>query len=473
MKVNKERLFEHAFFHAPIGMALVSLDGYCIKANPALCRIMGYSEEELQHLRFQDFTHPDDVKYDQEYLDRVFSGEIVNIQSEKRYIHKEGHIVWILLNLSLITDERGNPSYFIAQVQDLTEKKCLLDILSEDKQRYRIITENTLDMISEQDIDGTYVYVSESCRSLLGYEPYELIGRNSYDFFHRDDMELIEQNHKTALTFNNAKTIAYRFRKKDGSYIWFETACKALCDKVGHVKGILSFSRDISFRKESEKLLIQSEKLSIAGQLAAGIAHEIRNPLTSLKGFLQLIGKGDHKQYYFDIMNSELNRIELILSELLVLSKPQVQTSQTKDLIKLLVDVCTLLETQAIMKNVQIATVFPSHSLYIQCDENKMKQAFINFIKNAIESMPAGGELFIEVEQSAEKITVRITDQGTGIPEEKIPFLGQPFYSTKENGTGLGLMVSYKIIEELKGRIFVSSKINEGTTFQIELPLHE
>ncbi len=225
--------------------------------------------------------------------------------------------------------------------------------------------------------------------------------------------------------------------------------------------------------RKSLELLQASEKLAIAGQMAAGIAHEIRNPLTSLKGFLKIMQSGSiAKKVYFDIMDSELVRIELILSELLMLAKPQHEMNlQKKELMSLLHQVIVLLEAQANLNNVQLMTWSRSDQLYINASENHIKQVFINIIKNAIEAMPNGGEIIVEVKQTDSQVKVSITDQGFGIPEENLTKLGEPFYSTKQTGTGLGLAITQQIVENHKGTIKISSKLGEGTTFDVMLPL--
>src|SRR5690606_5088484 len=229
--------------------------------------------------------------------------------------------------------------------------------------------------------------------------------------------------------------------------------------------------RDISDRIKAEELMIKSEKLSIAGQLAAGIAHEIRNPLTAIKGFLQLFNDDfDGKQNYFDIIFSELNRIELILSELLLLAKPSEIKFKNKDIRTILRDVVTLLETQAILQNIQINIEFQNEESIITCDENQIKQVFINLIKNSIDAMENGGNIYIRSIVTQEFIYLLFIDEGCGIPKSILDRIGEPFYTTKEKGTGLGLMVSYNIIENHNGEIKVDSKENEGTTFEIMLP---
>jgi two-component system sporulation sensor kinase A len=231
-------------------------------------------------------------------------------------------------------------------------------------------------------------------------------------------------------------------------------------------------AHEVSERKSLE-LLQASEKLVIAGQMAAGIAHEIRNPLTSLKGFLKLMQTGSGgKKEYFNIMDSELDRIELILSELLLLAKPQHEMFfQKKELLNLLQQIIVLLEPQAILNNIQLMTRSLPDQLYINASENHMKQVFINIIKNAIEAMPNGGEIIVEVKQTDGQVRVSITDQGFGIPEEHLTKLGEPFFSTKQTGTGLGLAITHQIVENHGGTIKISSKLGEGTIFDVLLPL--
>lgn len=217
--------------------------------------------------------------------------------------------------------------------------------------------------------------------------------------------------------------------------------------------------------------MIRSEKLSIAGQLAAGIAHEIRNPLTSIKGFLQIMQPdiSNHSQY-FHIIFSELNRIEMILSELLMLAKPQETKFTKTDLVTLLNDVAILLETQGNMNNVSILQEHSFTELHINCDENQLKQVFINLFKNAIDAMPKGGKVKVLTEKINQSVKIIVKDEGEGIPPEFLERIGEPFLTTKEKGNGLGLMITYKIIENHSGNMYVESEVGKGSIFTIILP---
>jgi signal transduction histidine kinase len=226
-------------------------------------------------------------------------------------------------------------------------------------------------------------------------------------------------------------------------------------------------------KKEQEKLR-QYEQLSVLGELAAGIAHEIRNPITSLKGFLQLIESSDSKSSpYTGIMLSEIDRINMIVSELLILGKPKELKIHNHSIADILETVVTLTRTQAILYNIDINLLIPCtlRQVSLNCDENRLKQVFINIVKNAIEAMKQEGVISVKVAMNNGFVVVNIIDQGEGISKEKLAKLGKRFFSTKENGTGLGLMISFTIIEEHGGKMNIQSEKGKGTNVQIILPV--
>lgn len=241
-----------------------------------------------------------------------------------------------------------------------------------------------------------------------------------------------------------------------------------------HLGSLMEIERNrketaIGLNKERQ----QSEQLKMAGTLAASIAHEIRNPLTSLKGFIQL-NKTAASQAYSDIMLSEIDRINDIVNELLVLAKPQGSEYARRELRPLLRNVLTLMNPQAILYNVQLIDSYPQQleSLSVVCAENKLKQVFINVIKNAIEAMPGGGEITVTAAADEEWIRIEFADSGPGIPEEQLERIGEPFISTKERGTGLGLMVCQTILEDHRGSMRFRNRLAGGAIVTVKLPLN-
>jgi signal transduction histidine kinase len=265
----------------------------------------------------------------------------------------------------------------------------------------------------------------------------------------------------------------YRLQTKSGNYKWVESTYSIYNDTELNGRGhIRILTKDMTVVKDLYDYLIYSEKLSMIGQLAAGIAHEIRNPLTSIKGFLQLMQAGviDTKNY-LDIMENEIDRIETISSELLFLGRPKESQLKICSIQKLLDEVLILMESQSFKQNVRIETNFLCKPFYIRCDESKLKQVFINLVKNGLEAMEQGGTLKIEIYEAAfHQVAVAIKDEGYGIPQENLEQIGQPFYTTKEGGNGLGLMVCFQIIHEHHGKISIASEPQKGSTFTVVLP---
>ena len=175
---------------------------------------------------------------------------------------------------------------------------------------------------------------------------------------------------------------------------------------------------------------------------------------------------------YYQVITSELARIDSIINEFLILAKPHATKFQEKDLNKILKETVDLLSAQAVLHNVQFVTDMDSQLPLVFCEPNQLKKVFINIIKNAIEVMPMGGNITITTKMlEGEQVQISIQDEGSGISKEKIKKLGEPFFTTKDEGNGLGLMVSYRIINDHQGSITIESEEGRGTTFYIQLPL--
>lgn len=316
------------------------------------------------------------------------------------------------------------------------------------------------------------IYANRATVTMIGAASNEeIIGTSIFDYIVPEYKErMLARLKQIPKETRPLTTIEYKLKKLDGSTIFFEGSSLSIV--FGDKEAILTMGKDITERKEqTDRLLLKSEKLALLGQMAAGIAHEIRNPLTSIRGFIQLF-KADNKQSeYYDIVLSELDRINDIVGEFLVLAKPTVAVFTEKDIRVLFNDVVTFFNAQSILSNVEIFIESEEELPAISCEENQLKQVFLNLLKNAVEAMPNGGHIYIKIMEKIEgEISVQIIDQGIGIPKERISTLGEPFYTTKEKGTGLGLMTCYKIIESHHGVLTIDSLVNKGTTIEILLP---
>ncbi|WP_391208216.1 ATP-binding protein [Psychrobacillus sp. L4] len=248
--------------------------------------------------------------------------------------------------------------------------------------------------------------------------------------------------------------------------------------KQKDTKLYLTEIHDESEKMSMKKRLDHTESLSTLGQLAASIAHEIRNPMTSLKGFTQLLYKtaNEDGKRYLTVINDEIKRMEEILTEFLEVSKPTNNKFCYFEVKGLIEEVVNFMTPQAIMNNInQIVNFRLDVNRKILGDRNLLKQVFINTIKNAIEAMPMGGNIIVNVMEDREHtdnkfICISIEDQGYGIEEKNLEKIFDPFFSTKNGGTGLGLPHIYKVIESHGGTIVVDSSVGKGTIFKLILP---
>ncbi|MEF3301656.1 ATP-binding protein [Paenibacillus sp. GYB003] len=331
------------------------------------------------------------------------------------------------------------------------------------------LIEHNPDPICTFDRKGKLIAVNPAAADLLGYTAEEMTRRQFVALIHPDDRPKALKSFLETMKGGSIHFELQLLHKEGHTIIADVTNIPIIADH--QIVGIYGVAKDITDKKKAEELLRNSDRLAVTGQLAAGLAHEIRNPLTALKGFIQLQQSAptENKAYY-PIMLNELERINFIVNEFLLLSKPKEASFRDTDIRTVLDHVVTLLDTEAIMNKVRLVTEEMANIPPIRCDENQMKQVFVNVLKNAIEAMPDGGEVRVRTETSKGSFIVRITDQGGGIPEELIPKIGQPFFTTKENGTGLGLMICHNIMETHGGRLSIESVMGSGTTVEIELP---
>lgn len=328
------------------------------------------------------------------------------------------------------------------------------------------------DAIYLVDLEGNVSQANPAFEKLYGYALQEI----AEEPLHIVPERLREETCRLYSLIRDGQTVSgYETarRTKYGHEIHVSLTLSPIFDQQGQVMAIAGISRNISERKAIEEMLRQSEKLSVVGQLAAGVAHEIRNPLTTLRGFVQLqqlrrSGNPDH----LELMLEELDRINFIVSEFIVLSKPHLNQFILKDLNGLLMELSRLLESQANLNNIILETQLDPFLPKIRCEENQLKQVFLNVIKNGMEAMPEGGVVLLEGRLlDPGRVLIRITDHGRGIPEELLLRLGEPFLSNKENGTGLGIMVSRQIVANHKGQLLVRSELGKGTCVDIVLPV--
>ncbi|MDP4549376.1 ATP-binding protein [Alkalihalobacillus macyae] len=233
--------------------------------------------------------------------------------------------------------------------------------------------------------------------------------------------------------------------------------------------GAFAQFRDMTSYYELQDQVIQSEKLSAIGKLGAGFAHEIRNPLTSIIGFTQMLDVDEQQTKYVNIIKDELERMKNLVNQFVMMGKPTISQRRKTNLTTLISETVELMNSNAHLFNIEIH-FNPEEDLYIYMDASQIKQVLINFIKNAIEAMADGGQVWVDLQQNNTNVTITVEDNGEGMTEEEVNQLGTLFFSSKRSGLGIGLSICFDIIKTHDGNVSVESKEGEGTKIHLTLP---
>jgi len=450
----------------------ISLPGpRILYVNKAFTCMTGYSLNEVVGRTPRLLQGP---KSDRTVLDQIRKAltQWRPIVAEVLNYAKDGSEYWAEISIVPVTDEVGYFTHFVSIQRDVTKRKQIEEVLRSSKEQSESIIRHTSDAIWVIDTLTTVIQVNPAFEKLYGWQMHEVVGRNlpTVPSNMMNEFDSMLYSVKAGEKVNGFETINVT---KDGIIINVSVTVSPIRDSAGSIIAFSGILRDITKRKEMEEVLRKADRLALVGQLAAGFAHEIRNPLTTIKGFFKLLEPIiQQKESYLSIISSELGQIESIINEFLTLAEPQLGSIELHSLSKVAEKSIALLNTQAIISNVQIFTEFETNVPQVPCDACQIKQVFANILKNAIESMPGGGHVFVQLKkQDSDYVLIRFVDEGHGMSKDRIAKLGEPFYTTKEKGTGLGLMVSYKIIQEHSGQIVIDSDINVGTSVTITLPL--
>ncbi|MEZ2716419.1 PAS domain S-box protein [Niallia circulans] len=467
------RDMQHALDESAI-VAFTDNNGMITYVNDKFVEVSKYSREELlgQNHRILNSGHHSPEFFRQLWntikKGEIWKGEILNKA-------KDGTLYWVDTVIVPFLNKEGAPYQYVAIRRDITEQKMVQHQLEESVREVSDITYalEQSSIIAFTDKRGIITNVNSKFCEISGYSRQELIGKT-----HR----IVNSGYHSKDFFRNVwQTIGkgeiwkgeIRNKRKDGSYYWVDTTIVPFLDKNNKPYQYLAIRNDITEKKRTEEVLHRQDKLAAIGQLAAGVAHEIRNPLTSIKGYAEFLSMDEtekDRQEYFEIILDEIERVNSIVEEFMLLSKPTVSVLEKKPLLPIIDNVLSILDYQLRKNKIQLNRYYEDSNPFVECDENKLKQVFLNFIKNAVEAMPDGGSIDINVKKEKGNISILIKDSGIGMSKEQLKKIGEPFFTTKKEGNGLGLMVSFKIIENLNGKVYVDSELNKGTSFHITLP---
>ncbi len=488
---ESEDKFRYIFENSTVAKSFTLPSGE-ISVNVAFCNMLGYTKDELISGKWQNISHPDDVEISQKEVDKLINGQSDHVRFIKRYLKKDGSIVWADVFSSVRRNTEGKVVYFLTSVIDITERKKIEDAIRESEEKYRLLVtqmsqglavhEIVLDD-SGKAINYRFIDVNRSFETITGLKGSDIVGKTVLEVLPEIENFWINNYGRVVLTGEPITFEGY----SEPLNKYFEVTAYAI--KKNQFAAVIT---DISERKESEKnrmileeQLRNQQKLEAVGMLASGVAHEINNPLNGIMNYGQIISDAktedlDIKNYAKEIVN-ETNRISSIVKNLLAFSRQSAleyaYVNFEEVILQTLFLVNTMLKHDNIKLNVNIAKNLPE----IKCYSQRIQQVVLNLIANAhdavVEKYPENDiNKVVNLSCNQMKIHGRdwlrlvVEDFGTGITEDIKDKIFNNFFTTKNQGTGLGLSISKKIIEEHHGKISVESKLNEYTRFIILLP---
>jgi len=350
---------------------------------------------------------------------------------------------------------------YVCSIRDVTDRKMM------EEERFRQIFDTTPCLIALRSMkDRRYINVNESLLQATGFRKEEVVHRTAdlLQYLVDNDNEPASARHDP---WGPARNVRIRYMTKSG-----ELREGLLSNEVMSIRGeqyLLSVVTDISERVFLEKEMVRLDRLNLTGEMAAGIVHEIRNPMTTVRGFLQL-SKNNPSHEYTDIMIEELDRVHSIVTEFLSVGAQAPTSRKLKQINAIVETLYPLIQSKALTGNHDIALEL-GECPPIQLDEKEIRQLVLNLVLNGLDAMPGGGTITIKTYSDERQVVMEVRDQGGGIKEEFLEKLGTPFFSTKASGTGLGLSVCYGIAER-HGAVIKVQTSGRGTTFYVHFSLH-
>jgi PAS domain S-box-containing protein len=486
-----DAIFRELFEGAPIGMALLALDERFLRVNASFCKMVGYSNEELRQRTAEDITFADDIETGRQLAQSLVQGT-ARFTGDKRYIHKNGEVLWVSRTASIIRDEQGEPQHFLLMVEDISERKASETALDASRRELQaaldanqLVMDNSQDVICTIDEQGCFLSVNAACEELWGYEAVELIGRRYIDFVFPDDRPMTDAAAKDMLETGKVTDFVNRYVRKDGTLV------DVLWSVTWSAKDRIMFcvAHDVTDRARIEKALREAKEEADRANHAKSdflsrMSHELRTPLNSILGFGQLLDRQSPTE-------TQRPRIRYILSagrhllnlinEVLDISRIEAGTLQLSVepvcLEEAIGEALDLMRPLAAERTIVLASNCSADTAtYVLADRQRLKQVLLNLLSNAVKYTAVKGCVTVSFADSGKDLTrISVRDTGAGIPVDKLARLFTPFdrlgaERSSVEGTGLGLALCQRLVHAMNGSIGVNSTLGHGSTFWLDLP---
>jgi PAS domain S-box-containing protein len=462
--------------------------------NPALKEMLGYPGNIALNSSLFEFVHPDELTMVEEKVKEGMEKGEGSIQCRLR--KNDGSYIWMEINGKVMHKDSDNPLLLFI-CRDISQRKHIEQELIANEARLRYSEQNLrqqLDYLNylintmnevfvTYDTNHCISFVNNAVYKQLGYQPEEIIGLNVMDFITGSDKERLATYIDNRLIDGNPGVFETMIKRKNGSEALVRIKSSPIKEN-DTIFGAMLLLEDISEYRKIEKEMARLDQLNTVGEIAAGIGHEIRNPMTTVKGFLQLLSQNEdfiHHQPYFNLMLDELERANAIISEFLALAKNKLVDLQPRNLNSIITAIFPLLQADAVLTDKSIVLSL-AEIPDLLLDEKEIRQLMFNLVRNGLEAMQEGGSVYIHTSVEEDQVVLSVRDEGKGIDSELLERLGTPFVTTKDNGTGLGLAICYSIVARHEASIhpytsptgstfIIRFKIPHLSTEQMTLPL--
>lgn len=488
---ENERQYRHLVNNLKEVVFEADAEGKFTFINQSWEKLTGYKVEETLGQPGLHFLHPDEIPHVARMREELDRNPNDYLTYEIQYQHKKGHQVWAEVTLKRVLSPSGQILGSAGTIIDLTPRRLAEKQLQLSEAKYRLISENITDIVTQHDTSGNVTFASPSMREVLGYEPRDIEGLNPVEYIHPDDRELVVKNAFQKLLQGEKRiNISYRVRHKAGHYLWVESLTRFIPDTKGEVKAIQASTRDITERKKSEEEVaraIEKEKelMELRSRFVMMASHEFRTPLATIRSSLDILriylsqadGQLQAKSFkHFDKMQLEIERVGELMNEILLLGKLeagktslQLQPTLLPELVQNLVEMHYSNPFDGRIPIIVVeGAVRP-----LQLDQQLINHCLMNLINNALKFSEGAPAPQITITHKRQQVCVSVKDYGMGIKNSDKKRLFEPFYRGsnvgKIPGSGLGLVVVKEFVQLHGGKIYCSSSIGKGTTFNMDL----
>ncbi|HET8725644.1 MAG TPA: PAS domain S-box protein [Anaeromyxobacteraceae bacterium] len=486
-----------ALFASPsIGVALTSPEKGWIDANETLCEMSGYGREELFRKSWVELSYPPDLPADLAQFDRLLRGEIDRYSLDKRFVRKDGSLLWTMITVSCVRKADGGVDFVIGLIQDITARKQAEEAHKQAEARFRQLASELPVAIYQTAAGGDITFVNPAWLEITGLTEAEAFSPEAGKVIHPDDREQVVARWDRAVASGSPFSGEYRLRTPAGRETWVKGFGTAVRDSTGRITSFVGALVDVSEIRRLHAELAQTARLAAMGTLVAGVAHEINNPLAATLANVGLVlelatrardsarasrpggglGPGDWEQVVEALSEAQESggRIAQVVKDMAAFASPGPARSRVR-----LADV-----VHGAMRWLPPVTGLPARirvedggAPEVVAAPGQLEQVVHNLVTNAARASAAtGGDIVVRIGPGSPGMArLEVIDRGVGIPEGAIDRIFEPFYTTRPagqgRGAGLGLAISRTIVEAHGGTLTAASTVGKGSTFRMELPV--